>query len=863
MKYVYKVLILIAVFVASVWFMGQNMQEERFALNTKVEMSDATFPVVEILVGETRINLLHGYSGAIDVNRFRESMVPIGSDQSVTIEISENETIIKRVDYEVLDVGSDKVLDSGTISALDSTADKKIAKLLLKAQLEQEKEYTLKMTCVTDTSKKIHYFTRIKPINQSYLKEKLDFVTTFHKATFDTKKKSDYAKYLEPKVTEENNSLARVNINSTSDLVWWKGMDVTIEKEFTPTVKEISSDTAAIQLCYIVNGKTGPEQEEQEETAETSQSGEPQLEETEQRYYVEEFYRIRYTSDRIYLLYFDRTMETLFDSKSTDYTKGQIPLGIAKKDKIDIASTPDNKKLCFVRNGNLWYYDIEANQITKVFTFEGNKKDDIREGYNKHNVRILNLSEDGNIDFLVYGYMNRGDYEGRVGLIVYRYLAKDKRIQEQVYIPMQEPYEIVEDKLDQFSYLSGQDIFYFSLNNTIYSYNIVTKSLNKLVSNVTSSSFALSKEGQFIAWQDATKTKDSKKITIKNLENETEQVIKAPEGERIKLLGTISGNVIYGYLKKEDIVAQNGTTVEPIYKLEIADSSGIAIMNSTPDHVYISEIEVKDNVIGMKQIKKNTNNQYEEAVEDYIVNPITEKQEVIALSETLLTETTKQWMITLPEGTVITKQPTVKTTMQTIITEDTTLHFSDYEENEVKYYVYAVGNFIDSYTNASKAIQEADMRMGVVVDSKNHIVWERGGKASRSNIGSITEQYVGGGYTSISACVSMVLKYNQISVDVAKLTESKGSIYELFAKYLDTTPINLSGATLDQVLYLVGKKIPVIGMKNGKDAVVITGYDEYNITYIDPAAKTTKKMGLNAASEMFKQAGNSFVSYVR
>lgn len=863
MKYVYKVLLLVAVFVASVWFMGQNMQEERFALNKKVEMSEATFPVVEILSGESRINLLHGYSGTIDVNSFRESVVPIGMDQSVTMEITENETTIKRVDYEVLDVGSDKVLDSGTISALDTTGDKKTAKLLLKAQLKEEKEYTLEMTCVTDTSKKIHYFTRIKLIDKAYVKEKLDFVTKFHQATFDANKKSEYAMYLEPRVTEENNSLARVNINSTSDLVWWNGMDVTVETELTPTLKEIGPDTAAIQLCYIIKAKSGPEQEKPKETPGATQPQETKLKATEQTYYVEEFYRIRYTSDRVYLLYFDRTMETLFDSASIDYTKGEIPLGIADKSDVDIESTPDNKKVCFVRNGNLWYYDIEANQITKVFTFEGNEKDYLREGYNKHNVRILNLDETGNIDFLVYGYMNRGDYEGRVGLVVYRYIAKDRRIQEQVYIPMQQPYEIVADKLDQFSYLSRQGIFYFSLNNTIYSYNIVTKDLNELVSNVTSSSFTLSKEGHFIAWQDAAKTKNSKKITIKNLEDETEKTIEAPEGESIKMLGNISGNLIYGYVRKGDIVSQNGTTVEPIYKLQIANVSGMAIMESEPKDSYISDIEIKDNVIGMKQIKKNAGNQYEEAAEDYIVNPITEKKEVIALSEGPLTATTNQWTIQLPEGTTIAKQPTVKTTMQTIITEDTTLHFPSYVEKEVKYYVYALGNFMDSYTNAAKAIQEADTRMGVVVDSKNHVVWERGGKESRSSIGSLTEQYASGGYTSVSACISMVLKYNQVSVDATKLAEKNGTIFDLLSKYLDTTPINLSGATLEQVLYLVSKKIPVIGMKNGKDAVVITGYDEYNITYIDPAARTTGKMGLNAASEMFKQAGNAFVSYVR
>ena len=48
-----------------------------------------------------------------------------------------------------------------------------------------------------------------------------------------------------------------------------------------------------------------------------------------------------------------------------------------------------------------------------MFTFADGSNDDVRADYGKHNVKVLAASDEGDVDFLVYGYMNRGTYEGR------------------------------------------------------------------------------------------------------------------------------------------------------------------------------------------------------------------------------------------------------------------------------------------------------------------------------------------------------------------------------------------------------------------------------------------------------------------
>ena len=42
----------------------------------------------------------------------------------------------------------------------------------------------------------------------------------------------------------------------------------------------------------------------------------------------------------------------------------------------------------------------------------------------------MKMKNNGDIAFLVYGYMNRGKHEGENGISVYQYTASDQKIEE-------------------------------------------------------------------------------------------------------------------------------------------------------------------------------------------------------------------------------------------------------------------------------------------------------------------------------------------------------------------------------------------------------------------------------------------------
>ena len=104
-----------------------------------------------------------------------------------------------------------------------------------------------------------------------------------------------------------------------------------------------------------------------------------------------------------------------------------------------------------------------------------------------------------------------------------------------------------------------------------------------------------------------------------------------------------------------------------------------------------------------------------------------------------------------------------------------------------------------------------------------------------------------------------------MDVNAKKMSSSDKSAYSLLKAHLDESVdvVNLKGCTLDEVLYFVSGGRPVLALTGANSMVVITGYTETSVTYINPAAGKSETKGIAAATQMFEQAGNAFVGYVQ
>ena len=75
-------------------------------------------------------------------------------------------------------------------------------------------------------------------------------------------------------------------------------------------------------------------------------------------------------------------------------------------------------------------------------------------------------------------------------------------------------------------------------------------------------------------------------------------------------------------------------------------------------------------------------------------------------------------------------------------------------------------------------------------------------------------------------------------------------------------PVNLTGASLEQVLYFVSNNKYVIAMTGASTAVVISGYDTKNVTVYNPDTGKVETYKRSQAEKIFQENGNSFFSYL-
>lgn len=91
------------------------------------------------------------------------------------------------------------------------------------------------------------------------------------------------------------------------------------------------------------------------------------------------------------------------------------------------------------------------------------------------------------------------------------------------------------------------------------------------------------------------------------------------------------------------------------------------------------------------------------------------------------------------------------------------------------------------------------------------------------------------------------------------------TIVEILQENLeDARVLDLTGCSLDAVLYYVNKDIPVLASMNDGNAVLIIGFNELNTVLMDPLTGGEPfKKGMNDSTQMFAENGNRFITYMK
>jgi len=840
MKYTIRILVLLGIFIGSIYFFGSNMDEAMFGTIKTAEMTEAELPTIELQSDGVTVNKLYGYTSAIDTFSIRENLVAVEQSQIVELLIDENKTDVRKLHYEVLDVTTQQEIAEGTINAFDKEEDKKKARIKVENKMVSGREYAVEIMLVDSESRRIYYYFRMKFYENSEFAEKVAFIQNISDWALE-KNHNAVIPYLESTYRGEGSTYAHVDIKDSFYMVCWGNLAPKRLTEPVLNISEIYSNIAVGTLDYMVELVTD--------------SG------TEQ-YYVEEKFRVIVTGDSKHLLNYERTMEAVFDENLASLSLNQFKLGVTADTDMELLTNSDASQLAFVRNKELWHYNMAENTLTKVFSFRGENEAGEGLSYDQYDIRILKLYEGGDISFMVYGYMGRGEYEGKTGILLYRYYRGEERIEEQLYLPVSESYQKIKEELGSFSYMNEYDVFFFMAYNTMYSYNLITKTLTVISDNAVADSVAFFHDSGYVVWQE----EGYADVKLLRLERGENKLLTAKEGEFIRVLGKINENIICGYGKLSDCMMMgDGSLLYPAYEVKILDVSLEEKKSYQKEGYYVADAEITTNSIRLRRVEKNDKGIYEEAEDDYILNSMEVQKRPVTLDKRITEKMLTEYYIDLPSTYAMKEIPVKGTVPYTLISEDTTVRVTALENETEEYMVYSFGSIVSIGESCAAAVQMADRAdiVGTVVNENGIVIWERGVKYASSALkeqeGRSTKT---SGLTSRQEAVRMMAAYLGLEPDVTAFGETH-SVKEFLEQATGQRMLSLTGATLDEVLYFVFRGAPVYAMKNRTEAVVITGYSASSVTVYEPSTGKNKNYSLRDAEKMFEDAGNIFLSYVK
>ena len=398
-----------------------------------------------------------------------------------------------------------------------------------------------------------------------------------------------------------------------------------------------------------------------------------------------------------------------------------INLGI-RSDVVDYKANETGNIICFVQQGELWSYNQSENKMTQVFSFRSGDDMDIRENYDEHAIRILKADEGGSIDFVVYGYMNRGEHEGQVGVSVCHYDCVTNTVEEMLFIPTTLSYQVVKEQLGTLMYVSDNGYFYLTISDQVYKINLDTKKSEIFISDLQTDMIVSSEDGRHIAWSE-----DGSVMHVTDLEKGDTYDVNAESGQTLKPLGFIGSDCIYGWGYTSDVFSTDTQTntlaLSQVLIMDSGDSEHQILKTYQSPGMYVTGIRVQDGSIYLSRVAKSGDT-YTDASEDTIMNRDMQDENLVNVSTT--TSTVKQTEVVITLSTESSgKAPKQVIPKQILNEESVTIEMKNLNAFS-DYYVYAKGQVILATKDMAAAIQSADENKGVVIGKDLLYVWRRG-----------------------------------------------------------------------------------------------------------------------------------------
>lgn len=800
--------ILILIFIIAV--IGFSYYTNKGNDNMTADMGSATYPQISFSYNGYTLNMLGGYARVMDISTMRDVITPVnGGLVEGSVHAYDNE--IKKAVYTVYTTDGREKLKEGTLdlSGENFTVDLNGVSITGVEQI---------LEIVLDTGgRSVYFYTRVTDAADADMAQCLDFIRDFHVNAMSKAEGAGIGTAIEPSPEADNTTLQHVTIHSDYDHVSWGGLEPMVEKGERWSVKEINGGSVSVLLDYRVRCK-GEENDTDE-------------------YQVREFFRVTHApaAQKTYLLDYNRTMEQVFDAARNVLGGSGVALGIVPED-VPYLVNEEGTAVSFVVANELWNYNKKTDELALVFGFSDVENSDVRNMAPHHKIKLLAGDRAGSLTFAVCGYMSRGAHEGEVGAAVYYYDVKKNSVEEKVFISSNRSYGNAVHELSSMIYHSvSRDKLYVMPGGALYEYDTVRNKSSELAADLKKDQYVVSGDGRLAAWQDGGELDSASRIVVKDLETGEERTVECAGDECIRPLGFIKDDFVYGVAKTADTGRTvSGETVVPMYKIEIQDKKSKIVKTYQAEGVYVLSVAFDDTMVTLNRAVKEGET-YSGVASDYITNNA-EKPEGNISAETYVTELKETQVRLAYRNGISDKRPRVLKPKQILFEDPETINFDELDRGE-KYYVYGHGELKGIFEHAGEAVRKAEEYGGSVVDARMSYIWEQGNQS---------RQHIVEGKDGILENMVSRLRAKEAPADIVK--DLNGG-----------RCLNLTGLNVEELKYLLDKDIPVIGMLDAQNAVVLVGYMENTAIYIDVGSNERRSVPLGEMDQMTAGSGNTYI----
>ncbi len=807
-----RFLVLLVVFILGVVGTAFLMNNE--TTDDRSDMNDAVLPEVMVQFGDVLTNRMYGYRQPMEADFVRDSVTPLDTTKKLTLVVNPYDTKVRNLSYEIRTSDGSKVMENRTIKSLDTGSDGYLrTEIEISSGLLMNQEYSLQITLSTNHGD-AYYYTRVVSRSATYTEQYAKFADDFVQMSLDKTQADNLAAYLETSDSASSRNFAGLNINSPLADISWGNLNPQLSKAGIPVIKDINETTASISIEYEISA--------QNENGNT------------EYYLVTDFYRMRYDETRIRLLDFKRSASEVFDPSLSVISNSGLLLGVRSKD-VDYLTNEDGSVTAFTQNGDIWSYVPDTGKFVEIFTFRKDTESDFRDARVEHDIKLLSVENNGDVDFMVYGYMNRGAHEGYSGVGIYHYNNDQGAIEEQVFIPCTESFEFLQEDLGTLSYVNQSGQLFIMIAGNLYQINIDENTYEVLADHIDSDDFGVSVTNAHAAWKSESGDYAGQ-IEFIDFDTMERRRIVPEASQKLDLLGFMNEDLIYGIVLDGDTLPNaTGYMIDGITTFRIEGFDGTVKKEYHQDGLYVAGVTVGTTLMEFTLVQKS-GDIYKGVKKDNIMNNSTAATDKTSVEQT---SSSRQGVIVrlTSEDSPSSEEPLILYAKVRNAGEKVVDIQVDKSSVEEVYYVYAGGGLDSVWTDPAKAVQRADKQTGVVLNRAQQYVWERGNMKTQITLNT----------TDIPEIIRTA------SLDVQNLQNGLGDS----AKVID-----LTGCSLENVLYEVSAQRAVIARTGSDSSVVIVGYDQYNTYLLDPSTGEVKPYGMNDSTALFKNAGNMFITYL-